>query len=67
MCFFCFLYIIHLPKLGPMKLDPFDFDGRAVFAQGDCSWEDILFKIPEEDSHTERRVEVYPPPVVEWV
>lgn len=50
-----------------MKLDPFDFDGRAVFAQGDCSWEDILFKIPEEDSHTERRVEVYPPPVVEWV
>ena len=24
------------------RLDPFDFDGVAVFAQGDCDWEDFV-------------------------
>ncbi len=24
------------------RLDPFDYDDRAVSAQGDCSWEDFL-------------------------
>ena len=27
----------------------------------------VLYIIPNEGSHPERRVEVYPPPVVEWV
>ena len=31
--------MIHLPRLGYRKLYPFDYDGVAVSAQGDCSWE----------------------------
>ena len=40
--------------------------GWCPLLQVDDSWEVILFKIPEEESHPERRVEV-PTPVVEWV
>ncbi len=34
----CFRYGV-VAKIALQKLDPFDFDGVAVFAQGDCSWE----------------------------
>ena len=37
------IVIILFAKTSLLKLDPFDYDGFTVFAQGDCSWEDFLW------------------------
>ena len=34
--------MISFAKTSFLRLDPFDFDGKAVSAQGDCSWEVIV-------------------------
>ena len=35
---------MQLGGLALKRLDPFDFDGVAVSAQGDCSWEIFIKK-----------------------
>ena len=48
--------MISLAKTLPSEVIPVRL---TLFAQGDRSWEGVLYIIPEEDSHPERRVEVY--------
>ena len=58
------LKLFNLQGLELQRLYPFDsLRSLRVTAVGRV----VLYIIPEEDSHPERRVEVYPPPVVEWV
>ena len=33
---------MQLPRLDHQRVYPFDYDGKAVSAQGDCSWEVIV-------------------------
>ena len=57
------LKLFNLQGLELQRLYPFDsLRSLRVTVVGRV----VLFKIPEEDSHPERRVEI-PTPVVEWV
>ena len=42
--------IISLALIALQKLDPFDFDGVAVSAQGDCSWEGLVQRVPKKEN-----------------